>query len=67
MLRVLAAHRAPGPAGAVEAGAPADGELAHELVAELAVLAGWLALDRVEPAPDARGGLVPAVAAALRA
>ncbi|GAA4628790.1 winged helix-turn-helix domain-containing protein [Cellulomonas oligotrophica] len=67
VLRVLAAHRAPGPAGAVEAGAPADGELAHELVAELAVLAGWLALDRVEPAPDARGGLVPAVAAALRA
>ncbi|WP_163276066.1 winged helix-turn-helix domain-containing protein [Cellulomonas iranensis] len=66
VLRVHAAHRAPGPAGDVAAGAPADGEVAHELAAELWSVARWLGLDDVRKGPDAAGDLVAPLAGALR-
>lgn len=58
LLLVHAAHRAPGPAGDVAAGAPPDAEVAHELAAELWVVARWLGLADVRPGPEARGDLV---------
>lgn len=62
VLRVHAAHRAPGPAGDVADGAPGDAEVAHELAQELWSVAGWLALDGVHVGADARGDLASALA-----
>lgn len=61
VLRVLAAHRAPGPAGDVAAGAPADLEVAHELASELGEMAAWLGLPEVRVTPAAPGDLVAAL------
>lgn len=63
VLRVLAAHRAPGPAGDVATGAPGDGEVAAELAAELTQVAGWLGLSDVHVDPAAAGDLVGPLAA----
>lgn len=65
VLRVHAAHRAPGPAGDVAGGAPGDGELAHELAAELWGVARWLGLADVHVPHDAGGDLRGALARAV--
>lgn len=62
VLRVLAAHRAPGPGADVTAGAPGDATVAHELAAELRTMAGWLGLPDVHVGADARGDLVTTLA-----
>lgn len=67
VLRVHAAHRAPSPDAQVDAGAPADGTVAHELAAELRTAAVWLGLDDVRVEPQAHGDLVPVLAAAVAA
>ncbi|ADG75216.1 protein of unknown function DUF1006 [Cellulomonas flavigena DSM 20109] len=62
VLRVHAAHRAPGPAGDPLTGAPSDAEVAHELAAELAEVAAWLGLQDVLVGGDAAGDLARALA-----
>ncbi|QGQ18912.1 winged helix-turn-helix domain-containing protein [Cellulomonas sp. JZ18] len=63
VLRVAAAHHAPGGAGGTGTGA--DGRsVARELAAELRTLAAWLGLDDVHAAEGA-GDLVPELVAAL--
>jgi len=65
VLRVHAAHRSPGPAGDVAAGAPVDAEVAHELAAELRGVADWLGLSDVRLGPEAAGDLVGALVTEL--
>ncbi|UZN01882.1 winged helix-turn-helix domain-containing protein [Cellulomonas sp. S1-8] len=65
VLRVLAAHRAPIPAGDVAAGAPGDEEVARELAAELWTTARWLGMSDVHVGPDAAGDLVAALVRGL--
>ncbi|GIG24789.1 hypothetical protein Cde04nite_10330 [Cellulomonas denverensis] len=62
VLRVLAAHPTPPGSGR---GTPDAGELVADLAAELALMASWLGLDRVEVAEPARGDLAPRLAAML--
>ncbi len=62
VLRVRAAHRAPGPEADVAAGAPGDGQVAHELAAELGQVARWLGLSDVHVGPDAVGDLTGVLA-----
>ena len=66
VLRVLGAHRAPGPGGDVGAGAPGDATVAHELSVELRTMAVWLGLSDVHVGPDARGDLVATLARELQ-
>ncbi|GIG39662.1 winged helix-turn-helix domain-containing protein [Cellulomonas phragmiteti] len=65
VLRVPAAHRAPGAGSDVDAGAPPDVEVARELAAELRAVAAWLGLSDVHVGPDVVGDLAAALAREL--
>lgn len=62
VLRVHAAHRAPGSTPDVDRGAPSDVEVVRELAAELWTAARWLGLDDVHVASGAAGDLAAALA-----